>query len=122
FERSLPAEEGDDQDRIDKKEGDAEAREVAAHERRAFDRNGRLLALGKLARLQPGLSKGNEQETANGGQHDDDGQRTPALLQHQFIVDVLIGLETDDEAEEAQRQKTGEEPFTNGPAKKGIRA
>ncbi len=61
FERSLPAQKGDNQDGVDKKEGNTEAREVAAHERRAFvDRSGRLLALGKLC-APPALAEGRQQ-------------------------------------------------------------
>jgi hypothetical protein len=61
-----------------------------------------VLGLGQLAAIDLRPDENDRDETADGGDRDENREQTPALNDDQLVADVLVGLQADIENEHAQ--------------------
>jgi hypothetical protein len=114
FQRALEAEQCHHDRRIDDQGNEGEQAEITRNEARLpLDR--RSCGPCCLACLEPGTNISDRQETADHGNGDEDRQKTPALDENKFVQDVLVGLQADEEHEQAKSNETGIEGLAQSP-------
>ncbi len=67
--------------------------------------------LGKLAAIHRRPDEADHQETADGGDADEDRQKPPAGAPDKLVVDILIGNDTDVKNEHAERDDARKDAF-----------
>ena len=68
-----------------------------------------------LLRRQERLQIGDHQEAADHGDDDENRQQAPARHQDKLVADVLVGLEADEENEQAERDQAGIQRLAQSP-------
>ena len=113
FQRTLEADQHDDHDRIQEQNRDADRVEVAAHEA-GLRGDCRSLGLLCLGALECRLREADIEEASTSGEEHHYGEQPPALHQDQLVGDVLVGLQADEQHEQAERYGAGIERLAKG--------
>ena len=112
FQRALEAEQSDHDGRIDDQDRDCDQAEIAHEEVGVLDRRGGFFS---LSRCQVRPDEGDRQETADCGNDDEDCEQSPALNEDQFVENVLVGLQTDEQHEETESDEAGIKTLAQSP-------
>ncbi|MNI09935.1 hypothetical protein D3C73_630230 [compost metagenome] len=115
FQRALTAEDEHCQERIAEQEDQCDLEEMRAEEALLVrDFQNAALRLGELAAVEMRLDETDRHEAADGGNRDEDRKQPPARAPDQLVVDVLIGLDADEQQEHAERDQARENAFLDG--------
>ncbi len=113
FERALESDQRNHDDGVEEQDRYADPVGVAADEAGLGHDDG-LGRLGGLRAVHRRLDEADIGEAAGHGDRHHDGEQAPALHQNQLVVDVLVGLEADEQHEQAERDDAGIEGLPQG--------
>lgn len=112
FQRALLADNQQRQEWIDEQEDQRELEEVAMEEAlliRNLENAG--FCLGKFATVEMGLDKGDGQEATDGSDCHEHCKQAPAGAPDELVVDVLIGLDADEQGEHQEGDDACKDAF-----------